>query len=173
METSTRETLESIKRQLEALRYQRAVAIPPQRKYPVSNGFEAVRIRLVSGRDPGMMDEAERSRWLEEAVSGSVIERYIKAGTLRRIKLGKQRAFITEQEVRNLEATLAKGAVSGYTQPAKYRRNVPQGHLSRVSGKLRRSEPLDVRLALLARLTEIVLHLLHEPAFRRSPEGFR
>ena len=121
-ETLDSAALEAIRRQLEALRYQRPAEIPPERKYPVSNGFAAVRIRLVSGRDPGMMDAEERSRWLEEAVSGSVIERYIAAGTLRRIKLGKQRAFITEQEVRNLEAALAKGAVSGYTLPAKYRR---------------------------------------------------
>jgi len=106
--------LEALRDEVQAIRYQRGAQIPPTRKYSAADGYAEVRIRLVSGKDPALMSDTERTYFLEIAPSHKIVRNWFASGALRRIKLGKQRAFVTEIECQNLEAAIRQGLVEGY-----------------------------------------------------------
>lgn len=68
------------------------------------------------------MDEGTRAYFLDLAPSKNTVHRWIRGGALRRVQIGKQRMFVTEIEIQNLEAALREGHVQGYELPAKHRK---------------------------------------------------
>lgn len=79
----------------------------PDRKYTA----EEAGWRLVCGRDPATLTEAERAGI--EPLSARTVDRLVACGHIARIRIGRS-SYISEQSIRNFEASLACGAIDGY-----------------------------------------------------------